>query len=537
LLFILFAIKICEIPYGSFSNYDQWTSQYPPKAGYPTFPKPTDNILQLPQSIKKAFQEIEATVQDIQRSLNTVGVSAAILYNQSIIWSKGFGFADRAKGTKVSLDTIFRIGSVSKVFTAVELMILRDKGLLNVDDEVVKYFPDFYLRNPWGSISTKGITFRQLATHLAGLPRETPCDDFFSKESATHFRKTLTSKTREKRKDLPCNISNREMFKRLHNLQYISPPDMLPVYSNLGFSLLGNMLASIANSSFNDLIMSDIIQPLKLKNTGVIIQNANPSLLATPYNQDLSECTVSNCLNDFGWSNPAGSFYSSARDLASLMSLFFRDYNKYDKYNGQILDGSSIRDMFRPQWINTDLNSGFCMPFEIVKFHDYLLKTKRGDVNGYAIEIIMVPEFKLGILVMTNIVEHAPYYAKPIAKIIIPKIHAAFTFLEEKVVPPPNIQKYVGNYYYQEFGNYNISVSISNAETLLIYSNDVELDNILTWTTNNTFIMSPPFGDMNVCWDVQSGNYFQTVYFQSNGNGDIISLTLDITAGWIFIRK
>lgn len=516
-LYVLFCCVVVhsQIIYGPYSNYDLTTSMFPPKAGCPVLPTPVDSILNpVPASIKLAFEQAEVAMNDLRGALGTVGVSVAVVYNQTLMWSKGFGFADANKQTPVTLDTIFRVGSVSKVFTALEMMIQRDRGVIHLDDDLKKFFPDLYLTDYWAGQTTKGMTYRQLATHLAGLPREDPCE-WTSHESANGHQRKGKKKAQYRGKGRNCNVTNAEMFKRLHKLHTISPPDYLPVYSNLGFSLLGNLLAARANMTFSNMIKNDILYPLNLKNTGDMIAEANPSLLATPYLQSGAECSPDDCLSDYGWGNPAGSFYSTARDLSALMSLFFRDDVKLNVNDGQILDGASIRDMFRPQWINTDMQSGFCMPFEIVKFHDYFLKTKRGDVNGYATEILMIPEYKLGMLVLTNIVEHAPYYTKPLAKIVIPAFQSAFEFLKQKPPLPPNPSIFTGRYS-EANDRTNITVTLQNGY-LRIYSGELSLDNTLTWKYDTVFDLSPPFGDMSVCWDVQSGGYYQNAFFDAAG--------------------
>lgn len=241
-------------------------------------------------------------------------------------------------------------------------MILRDQQLLNLDQEISEIFKDFQLKNPFKS--SRGITFRQLATHTAGLPRESPC--LFSS----------------------CEYSNEEIFSRLKNLAYIFPPETIPIYSNLGFSLLGHLSSNVSKMTYENLILSEIAVPLGLKNTGVKISRAPKINLATPYNSDGTPCDPTDCLVDFGWTNPAGSMYSTASDLGKLLSFFLRDNLPEDKKSGQILDGSTIREMMRISWLNSDKSSGFAMPFEVTQFGEYMLRIKRGDVDGYASQIV-----------------------------------------------------------------------------------------------------------------------------------------------------
>jgi len=255
-------------------------------------------------------------------TIGTPAVSIAIVSDQSVIWSKGYGIANATAGSPVTMDTIVRIGSISKVFTAVSMMVSRDAGLLHLDDEVRKYEPRFHPNNPFPS--RRVTTFHQLATHLAGLPREPPCM-------------------------LPCNVTDDSIYPLINQLSYVLPPNTRAAYSNLGFAILGNVVANVNQMTYNEMVTQQIIRPMNLKGTGVHIDDAPRQKLAVPYLDPQTVCPDSECLGHFGWANilfftpstfplpmlihflrnatshPAGGMWSTARDLASLLSLFMRD--------------------------------------------------------------------------------------------------------------------------------------------------------------------------------------------------------------------
>src|SRR5688500_2396727 len=96
------------------------------------------------------------------------GLSIAIVHDQTVLWARGFGFADAERKRPATPDTLYRIGSITKLFTATAIMQLRDAGKLRVDDPVTTYLPWFSIGNTLG----KPITVRHLITHTSGLPRE-----------------------------------------------------------------------------------------------------------------------------------------------------------------------------------------------------------------------------------------------------------------------------------------------------------------------------------------------------------------------------
>src|SRR5687767_3133267 len=119
-----------------------------------------------------------AVIEGLQKQLeadvaadNVGSIAAAVVVGDSIVWSQGFGWADRDKRIPASASTLYRIGSISKTFTAVVLAQLVDRKVVTLDDPVERFLPEIRgLGNP--RPGTKPITFRQLASHTAGIIRE-----------------------------------------------------------------------------------------------------------------------------------------------------------------------------------------------------------------------------------------------------------------------------------------------------------------------------------------------------------------------------
>ncbi len=103
------------------------------------------------------------------------GLSIAIVDDQQIVWAQGFGMADPSAQKPATAQTIYRIGSVSKLFTDIAIMQLVERGELNLDAPITDYLPDFRPRNPFGT----AITLRQLMSHRSGLLREPPAGNYF----------------------------------------------------------------------------------------------------------------------------------------------------------------------------------------------------------------------------------------------------------------------------------------------------------------------------------------------------------------------
>jgi CubicO group peptidase (beta-lactamase class C family) len=108
-------------------------------------------------------------------------LSVAIVDDQQVVWAEGFGYADPATKTPVTAETIYPIGSVSKLFTDIGIMQLVERGEINLDAPITKYLPDFH---PKGRFK-KPITLRQLMCHRSGLLREPPVGNYFETTAST----------------------------------------------------------------------------------------------------------------------------------------------------------------------------------------------------------------------------------------------------------------------------------------------------------------------------------------------------------------
>lgn len=122
--------------------------------------------------IRAVLAQIESDIEKGRQEKKIAGLSIAIVYDQEVLLSKGFGFADLDKKVPADQTTVYRVGSVTKLFTALMLMQLRDAGKLNLDDPIEKYLPEFKIKSRFPD--ARPATFRQVAAHYSGLPIEPP---------------------------------------------------------------------------------------------------------------------------------------------------------------------------------------------------------------------------------------------------------------------------------------------------------------------------------------------------------------------------
>src|SRR4030095_10976407 len=122
--------------------------------------------------LRALLTEIEADAEQARVKAKIPGMSIVIVYDQDVLVAKGFGYADLEKKIPADPQTIYRTGSVTKAFTALMLMQLRDEGKLHLDDPIEKYLREFKIKSRFPD--ARPATFRQVAAHYSGLPRDTP---------------------------------------------------------------------------------------------------------------------------------------------------------------------------------------------------------------------------------------------------------------------------------------------------------------------------------------------------------------------------
>ena len=181
-------------------------------------------------------QQIDAIAQNALTQQNVPGVSVTVSEGGQIVYARGFGLGSVDNTIGAGASTTFRIGSITKQFTAASIMLLQQQGKLNVDDKLSKYLP-------WAPHASE-VTLRQLLTHTSGIPGYTELESF---DAASKLPVT------------PVGIVQTIASKPL-----AFAPGTNWEYSNTNFVLLGLVIQKITGESYTDFVMRHLVQPLHL---------------------------------------------------------------------------------------------------------------------------------------------------------------------------------------------------------------------------------------------------------------------------------
>src|SRR6187401_1644012 len=187
---------------------------------------------------KSAIEVLERFVAHEMADKDLPAVSIALVDDQQIVWSKGFGFADPVKKTPATAETVYRVGSVSKLFTDIAVMQLVERGKLDLDAPVTRYLPDFKPRNPFG----KAITLRQLMSHRSGLVREPPVGNYFETTEPS-LAQTIAS---------------------LNQTALVYAPESHIKYSNAAIATVGYVLEKPQKEPFAKYLKRAVLDPVGL---------------------------------------------------------------------------------------------------------------------------------------------------------------------------------------------------------------------------------------------------------------------------------
>jgi CubicO group peptidase (beta-lactamase class C family) len=312
---------------------------------------------------------LELWIGDQMEALDQPGLSIGIVAGGELVWARGFGFADLATRRPAAPDTVYRIGSISKTFTATAAMQLRDAGRLRLDDPVAAHLPWLAYRDRFPD--GPRITVWNLLTHTSGLPRDAAVPYWTDRRFPD--REQLTTALRDQ--------------------EILYEPGTHYLYSNLGLALAGEVVAVAAGRPYAEVVREGIFEPLGMTSTYVELPPAGR--LATGYLARLP---------DGAWP-PAPPTDAAAISPAANLSSTVEDLARYvagQLEGGPLLSAPALREMHRVHWLADDWSSGRGLGFSVWRQGDRTLVGHAGWVAGHRGQVAFDPATGSGVVVLTN---------------------------------------------------------------------------------------------------------------------------------------
>lgn len=343
-------------------------------------------------TVADKFNRVDSHFLKFQRQaaedrLGIPSMIVAIIHDQDIAWMKSYGYADLVAKSPLTPETIYSIGSITKIFTATMLMQLRDAGLLQLDDPVEKYLPGFKFAASGGNASL--ITLRHLVTHTSGLPLlPSGFPHIFAKIEAI-------------RRGEEAFPSIQELLASLEKASLADQPLNRFAYSNVGFAVLGHVLERIARQPYKKYVIEHILRPLHMDRTGFDLTDEFRAQMATGYSSYRnSEDFQVAPIPDMRALVPVGQMYCCAADMARFLVWQFRDTPAADE---QILSRKTIQEMQTPVCVASSQDTPHtAIGWLLDNIGEHRVLYHNGTTYGFGATVALVPNAKLGILILMN---------------------------------------------------------------------------------------------------------------------------------------
>lgn len=320
-----------------------------------------------------AIERLKAAIRHEVEQKQIPAFSISLVDGDKKIWAEGFGFQDKDRKVPATANTVYRVGSVSKLFTDIAVMQIVEKGALDLDANVQTYLPEFKPINSHGI----DISLRQLMTHRSGLVRESPVGNYFD----------------------PTEPSLTDTVASLNNTSLVYKPDTKTKYSNAAIAVVGAVLEKQLDVSHAEQVRTRIFDPLKMNHSGFIVTPAVKKHLATGWmrTNDGRRFEAPKFLLGTG---PAGNLYSNVLDLAKFLTCMFNE----GKFNdGQILKQETYQFMISPQKGPDGKPQSYGIGFRIQDLDGYAKIGHGGAVYGFSTQLEALPERKLGVAAVSSL--------------------------------------------------------------------------------------------------------------------------------------
>ncbi|MGZ8558571.1 MAG: serine hydrolase, partial [Chitinophagaceae bacterium] len=339
------------------------------------------------------------------------GIAVLVARDGNVLYRKGFGYADVKNKILITPDTKFRIGSVTKQFTAAAILKLQENNLLSVNDKLSKFIPDF----PRGD----EVTIHQLLTHTSGIHSYTSRNDFMDRVTKTVSPDTLINSIK---KD-PYDFNPGDRF----------------LYNNSGYFLLGYIIGKVSGKPYAAYLKETFFDPLQMKNTG--IHNAGIKLTNEAKGSAKNNNRYEEAINwDMSWAGGAGAMYSTVDDLLKWNQAL---------YGGKVLSKKSMDEALTPVALKDSkeppVQYGYGLGLS--KYRGVDIISHSGGLHGFLTQLAYYPKEKMSIVMFSNTSEpEVNFNPNKIAEAFLWNKMDKQTSYAQSLAKPKDLQVYTGRF-------------------------------------------------------------------------------------------
>jgi CubicO group peptidase (beta-lactamase class C family) len=375
--------------------------------------------------VRQAIELMKVWLEAQRDYLEIPGISVAVVHDQELIWSGGFGYADQERKVPATPGTIYSICSISKLFTSVGVMQLRDAGKLRLDDPIARHLDWFRIRRT-DSLAPE-ITVEGILTHSSGLPRESAHPYWTGPDFVFPSRE--------------------QIIERISSQETLYPAETYFQYSNLGLTLAGEVISAVSGEPYDHYVRKNVLDPLGLNSTfPEMPDRQRDKRLATGYTAitrqgnrvPVKPFTAKGIA-------PAAGYASTVEDLAGFASWQFRLLSRAE--DERVLKRNTLREMHRVHWADPDFETTWGLGFSVWRRGNRMFVGHGGSCPGFRSQFLLKPDEKIATVFMANAqgVE-AGRFAERIYDIVAPALKATADTANVSKQPDQELARYVGIY-------------------------------------------------------------------------------------------
>jgi CubicO group peptidase (beta-lactamase class C family) len=309
---------------------------------------------------------------------NVPSVVMALVDDQEVVWQEAFGYADLEEKKFASVDTVYRVASVSKPFTSLAIMKLYEEGVIDLDAPITDYLPDFSVKSRFPD--SDPITIRSIMAHRAGLP-----------SSSVRLESDFELESYER-------MSLEDIVKSLKDQYVAYPVGYRYKYQNVGCSLLGRIIEVVTGSEFADYMQDNILNPIGMNDSSFLSSPEIQGKLARGYNLDLDQSILVSYpdISDL----PAGNLYTTLIDMTKALKFLFRE----GEVNGNQLIKKETLEMMYTDYYSKPRDPTICgLSWNLPSLSTgNRVVSKDGAIPGFATSFALLPDEKLGLIIIAN---------------------------------------------------------------------------------------------------------------------------------------
>jgi CubicO group peptidase (beta-lactamase class C family) len=328
-------------------------------------------------------RELDREIERVYRHSSAPGLAVGVVRDRELVYAKGFGVTNLEAGGEITKRTLFHMASVTKPFVATSIVQLLEQKKLTLEDPVVKHLPYFRMKDERYAT----LTIRQLLTHTSGMP---DVEDYhwdepeYDEGALERFVRSLTDR------------------------ELLFEPGEKFTYSNIGFEILGDVIAKVSGQSFADYVKEHILLPLGMNDSSILIRDVDPTLLANGHVQkqgvqgDREKIRVTEHYAYNRRHGPSSTLHSNVADMSRWA---IANMNKGELEGKRILDASSYELLWAPvveAGMRNDRPIHVGLSWFLYDTEGHKTVSHSGGDTGYRTNLVMVPDAGIGVIVLCN---------------------------------------------------------------------------------------------------------------------------------------